>query len=57
MSTATATGDQTYFDELATWATHRLRGDEVLLATIDGENTDFIRFNNADVRHAYLGED
>jgi len=44
--------DHTYFDELITAATTRLVGDEVLLANITGEQTDFIRLNNNDVRQA-----
>ena len=45
-------GAQAYFDELVTAATARLVGDEVLLANISGERTDFIRLNNSDVRLA-----
>ena len=45
-------GAQTYFDELVTGATAALVGDEVLLANISGERTDFIRLNNSDVRQA-----
>jgi predicted Zn-dependent protease len=44
--------DQAYFDELITAATTRLVGDEVLLANVTGERTDFIRLNNNDVRQA-----
>jgi len=44
--------DQAYFDELVAAATARLVGDEVLLATIDGEITDFIRLNGNEVRQA-----
>jgi predicted Zn-dependent protease len=44
--------DHTYFDELITAATTRLVGDEVLLANVTGERTDFIRLNNNDVRQA-----
>ncbi len=47
-----ARADQQYFDELVSWAVARLRGDEVLLVTMDGEATDFIRFNGGDVRQA-----
>ena len=43
---------QTYFDELVTAATAGLVGDEVLLANVTGEQTDFIRLNNSDVRQA-----
>ena len=41
-----------YFDELVTAATATLVGDEVLLANVSGERTDFIRLNNSDVRQA-----
>ena len=38
------------------WSTHgdrqRCSGDEVLLANFAGEDTDFVRFNNSDVRQA-----
>jgi predicted Zn-dependent protease len=44
--------EQTYFDELITTATAGLIGDEVLLANVSGEQTDFIRFNHGDVRQA-----
>ncbi len=44
--------DQAYFDELVTAATTHLVGDEVLLANITGERTDFIRLNNNEVRQA-----
>ena len=44
--------DQAYFDEIVTAATGTLTGDEVLLANISGERTDFIRLNNSDVRQA-----
>ena len=44
--------DQAYFDELVTAATASLVGDEVLLANVAGERTDFIRLNNGDVRQA-----
>ena len=40
------------FDELVTWATGTLRGDEVLLASLRGETSDFVRFNHAAVRQA-----
>jgi predicted Zn-dependent protease len=43
---------QAYFDELVTAATTTLTGDEVLLANVSGERTDFIRLNNSDVRQA-----
>ena len=43
---------QTYFGELVDTATANLVGDEVLLANIAGEHTDFIRLNNNDVRQA-----
>lgn len=44
--------DQTYFDTLVEAASAKLTGDEVLLANIAGERTDFIRLNNSDVRQA-----
>ena len=44
--------DQAYFDDLVTAATAGLIGDEVLLANISGERTDFIRLNNNHVRQA-----
>jgi len=40
------------FDDLVTWATGTLRADEVLLASLRGENSDFVRFNHAVVRQA-----
>lgn len=43
---------QHYFDEVVGWATNALHADEVLLATTNGENTDFIRFTQGDVRQA-----
>ncbi len=43
---------QSYFDDLVTAATATLVGDEVLLANLAGERTDFIRLNNNDVRQA-----
>jgi len=50
---STASNDrQSYFDELVTTATTTLQGDEVLLANLAGEATDFIRLNNNDVRQA-----
>ena len=45
-------GDQAYFDDLVSSATDHLTGDEVLLANMSGERTDFIRFNKGDVRQA-----
>ena len=49
---ASAGRSQTYFGELIDAATANLVGDEVLLANIAGEHTDFIRLNNNDVRQA-----
>lgn len=47
------TGDaQGYFDQLVTWATAGLEGGETLLAAFDGEATDFVRFNNGEIRQA-----
>ena len=51
-SAGTAHDEQHYFDELITAASGRLLGDEVLLASVAGERTDFIRFNHGDVRQA-----
>jgi predicted Zn-dependent protease len=47
-----STERQAYFDELVTSASSTLQGDEVLLANLAGEATDFIRLNNNDVRQA-----
>ena len=44
--------DQAYFDDLVTTATASLVGNEVLLANVAGERTDFIRLNHGDVRQA-----
>ncbi len=44
--------EQAYFDELVTEASGALTGDEVLLANLTGERTDFIRLNNTEVRQA-----
>ena len=49
MSTADVRTD---FDQLITWATGSLQGDEVLLASLRGETSDFVRFNHAAVRQA-----
>ncbi|MEL7155304.1 MAG: metallopeptidase TldD-related protein [Actinomycetota bacterium] len=43
---------QTYFDELVGWATAALTGDEVLTASLDAEDSDFVRFNHGNVRQA-----
>ncbi|MEM9521478.1 MAG: metallopeptidase TldD-related protein [Actinomycetota bacterium] len=43
---------QADFDELVSWATASLHGDEVLLASLRGETSDFVRFNHAAVRQA-----
>ncbi len=43
---------QGYFDDLITWATSQLSGDEVLTASLSGEDSDFVRFNNGAVRQA-----
>jgi predicted Zn-dependent protease len=52
MSAAVGSDHQNYFDELINDATTELVGDEVLLANVAGEHTDFIRLNNNDVRQA-----
>ena len=49
MSTADVRSD---FDDLVTWATGTLQGGEVLLASLRGETSDFVRFNHAAVRQA-----
>jgi len=41
-----------YLDELVNWASSSLTGREVLLANLDGETSDFVRFNGATVRQA-----
>lgn len=41
-----------HFDDLVAWATAGLAGDEVLLAHLTGEDSDFVRFNHAAVRQA-----
>ncbi len=51
MSTV-ANSDQAYFNELVEWMVTKLVGDEVLLAGVEGEQSDFIRFNGGDVRQA-----
>lgn len=43
---------RSYFDELIAWATARLTGDEVLTASLSGEDSDFVRFNQGAVRQA-----
>ena len=52
MSIGAGNDDQTYFDDLITAATGTLAGNEVLLANVSGERTDFIRLNNSEVRQA-----
>ncbi len=41
-----------YIDELVGNATRTLSGDEVLLVSVDGETSDFVRFNHALIRQA-----
>lgn len=41
-----------YFDELISWATAQLAGDEILGASLSAEDSDFVRFNRGDVRQA-----
>lgn len=43
---------QAYFDELIASASSTLHSDEVLLANLAGEATDFVRLNNNEVRQA-----
>ncbi|MGF1598631.1 MAG: metallopeptidase TldD-related protein [Acidimicrobiales bacterium] len=49
---AMVASSQDYFDELVRWATGQLRGDEILTASLEGENSDFVRFNGDAVRQA-----
>ncbi|MCP3992011.1 MAG: TldE/PmbA family protein [Actinomycetia bacterium] len=41
-----------YFDELISWASSQLQGDEVLTASLSAEGSDFVRFNRGEVRQA-----
>lgn len=41
---------QSYFDELATFLTSKLRGDELATMNFAAEDSDFIRFNHSKVR-------
>ncbi len=43
---------QTYFEEIAGWSIGQIKGNEVLLTSVEGETSDFIRFNNGSVRQA-----
>ena len=43
---------QEYFDELTSFATSQLQGDEILTASFSAEDSDFVRFNHAAVRQA-----
>ncbi len=52
MAMSARVDDQAYFDDLISWVSGRLQGSEVILATLTGERSEFIRFNNADVRQA-----
>ena len=49
MATASA---HTYFDELISWASTKLQGDETLTASFTGEDSDFVRFNGGLIRQA-----
>ena len=51
-ATSRRVDDQAYFDDLVSWISGQLQGSEVILATLVGERSEFIRFNNADVRQA-----
>ena len=51
-TSTTPSGAQTYFDELIAWASTQLRGDEVLTASLAGEDSDFVRFNRGLIRQA-----
>jgi predicted Zn-dependent protease len=41
-----------YFDELISWASSQLTGEEVLTASLSAEESDFVRFNRGEVRQA-----
>lgn len=43
---------ETYFNALADYLTKHLRGNEVFLANLSGEESDFVRFNRSLVRQA-----
>ena len=43
---------QTYFHELADHLTAQLQGDEVYTCSFHGEDSDFVRFNQGEVRQA-----
>lgn len=43
---------QSYFNDIADFAMSKLAGSEVLLASVAGEDSDFIRFNNGSIRQA-----
>ena len=43
---------QTYFHGLADHLTTQLQGDEVFTCAFDGEDSDFVRFNQGQVRQA-----
>lgn len=43
---------QTYFNELADHVTAQLKGDEVATLSFAGEDSDFVRFNQSEVRQA-----
>ena len=47
-----AEGAGQYFDELVSWASTTLQPDEILFASLTGEDSDFCRFNHAQVRQA-----
>lgn len=52
MSDQTTSIDSSWFDARINAATTHLTGDEVLLASLHTEDTDFVRFNHASVRQA-----
>jgi len=52
MSSNSPRSVQTYFNELVSWATSTLTGDEVLTASLSAEDSDFVRFNRGEVRQA-----
>lgn len=46
------TAQQNYFNSLVEKTTTKLSGQEILLASLSGETTDFVRFNDNNVRQA-----
>ena len=50
--TKPGTAVREYFDELVSWATSQLHGEEILTASLTAEESDFVRFNRGEVRQA-----